>query len=269
MRSLDAYLRRIGLGDRRPSVADAGSLQMVHRAHVTSIPFENLDPLRGVPASLELEALERKLVTQRRGGFCFEHNTLLAAALRQLGYEVTPMLGRVGFRESLVLHVRDRDGQAWHADTGFGVGERSGTLLEPIPFGPGGEYEQSGWRYRVESYGDQLVLMARSSDGAWSDMYSFVPEPAPAIDVETSNWFASTYPGSIFTRRIVIAATAGSSRTLLSDRSEALTLLTVTPDERTVADVDRADVPRLLAERFGLPGWRLDDRGRPVPAAEG
>jgi N-hydroxyarylamine O-acetyltransferase len=273
MQSLDAYLRRIGLGESRPAAADADALRMVHRAHVTSIPFENLDPLRGVPASLEPAALERKLVTERRGGFCFEHNTLLAAALADLGYEVAPMLGRVGFREidtrgrsHLVLRVRDRDGQVWHADAGFGAGERGGTLPEPIPLGPGGEYEQSGWRYRVESYGSELVLMARSSSGAWSDMYSFVPEPVPAIDVETSNWFSSTHPSARFTRYLVVAVAQGRSRAQLSDADGGLQLRTMTPTEQTVTEVQRAAVPRLLGERFGLPGWQPEDGGRLVPS---
>ena len=64
---LDAYLARIGL-EGRPSFAE------VHRAHVTSIPFENLDPYCGIPVSLALEDLERKLVSERRGGYCFEQN---------------------------------------------------------------------------------------------------------------------------------------------------------------------------------------------------
>ncbi|MBV9415597.1 MAG: arylamine N-acetyltransferase, partial [Solirubrobacterales bacterium] len=67
MFDLDAYLARIGICDR-PGLAS------VHRAHVTSIPFENLDPRRGIPVSLELADLERKLVYQRRGGYCFEQN---------------------------------------------------------------------------------------------------------------------------------------------------------------------------------------------------
>ena len=267
----DAYLRRIGLGDHPRPVADGAWLRTLHRAHATSIPFENLDPLRGVPASLEPEALERKLVTERRGGFCFEHNTLLTAALEQFGYEVSPMLARVGPRDSgtrpqthLVLRVRDRDDALWLADVGFGAGELGGTLLEPIPFGPGGEYEQSGWRYRVEEHDDELVLAALSSDGTWSDLYSFVPEPVPAIDVAMSNWFASTYPRSPFTRRLVVAAQGGASRTVLSEADDVLALRTLTPAGQTVTEVRRDEVPGLLAERFGLHGWRLDGDGRPV-----
>ena len=71
MLDLEAYLARIGLRGR-PGVA------ALHRAHVTTIPFENRDPRRGIPVSLELEDLERKLVDQRRGGYCFEQNLPLS-----------------------------------------------------------------------------------------------------------------------------------------------------------------------------------------------
>jgi N-hydroxyarylamine O-acetyltransferase len=278
MFELRAYLERIDLAGvaatgAGPPVPDVATLCALHRAHVTAIPFENLDPLRGVPASVELGDLQRKLVRERRGGFCFEHNSLLAAALVTLGYEVEPMLGRVGFRQSserarshMLLRVRDATGGVWHVDVGFGAGKRSGTLLEPIPFGPGGELEQSGWRYRVESYGSELVLMAES-DGSWSDMYSFVPEPVPQIDIETSNWFASTHPSSIFTRSLIIASHAGGSRSVLSDDEGALTLLSRTPTEQTVTSLERASIPSVLAQRFALPGWTLDPAtGLPVPA---
>jgi len=85
---LDADLARIGLAGR-PGLA------AVHRAHSTAIPFENLDPHRGVPVSLAIEDIERKLVHQRRGGYCFEQNLLLAAALEALGAEIVDGANRV------------------------------------------------------------------------------------------------------------------------------------------------------------------------------
>ena len=141
----------------------------VHRAHVTSIPFENLDPHRGVPVSLELADLQRKLVADRRGGYCFEHNLLFAAALEALGVRVEPMLARVRMgrppgsprpRTHLVHRVHAEDG-VWLADVGFG----NGTLLEPIPFGPGAEYGQSGWRFRIVRDGDEDVLQTADGSG--------------------------------------------------------------------------------------------------------
>jgi N-hydroxyarylamine O-acetyltransferase len=146
MFDLDGYLERVGLAGR-PSIAE------VHLAHSTSIPFENLDPHRGVEVSLTAEDLFDKLVSRRRGGYCFEQNLLLAAALQALGWNVELFLARVLYRapagvvrprSHLLLRVDDGNG-IWHADVGFG----QGTLLEPIPFGPGEEHNQQGWRYRV------------------------------------------------------------------------------------------------------------------------
>jgi N-hydroxyarylamine O-acetyltransferase len=146
MIDFDAYLHRIGLDP-----ADKPPWQAIHRAHVTTIPFENLDPHRGIPVSLEQADLERKLVASRRGGYCFEHNLLLASALAHMGLEVEPMLARARVggapRETrpathLVLRVTGA-GRQWQADVGFGLG----TLLDPIPFGPAGVHEQSGWSF--------------------------------------------------------------------------------------------------------------------------
>lgn len=91
MIDVGAYLDRIGCSGE-PTLA------AVHRAHVTSIPFENLDPWSGRPVSLDLADVERKLVTERQGGYCFEHNLLLGAALQQLGYGVELLLARANRR---------------------------------------------------------------------------------------------------------------------------------------------------------------------------
>lgn len=131
MLDFDAYLRRVGLDPR-----DKPTWQAVHRAHATSIPFENLDSLRGIPVSLGQADLEQKLVASERGGYCFEHNLLLTSAFQHMGLEVEPMLARVlvgdAPRETrpaahLVLRVTDDVGTQWHADLGMGLG----TLLDP------------------------------------------------------------------------------------------------------------------------------------------
>lgn len=251
MLDLDAYLARIGLTGR-PGLAE------VHRAHVTAIPFENLDPRRGVPVSLAPEDLERKLVHERRGGYCFEQNLLLKGALEALGVRVEPLLARVRAgappgserpRTHLVLRVQDEDAY-WHADAGFG----RGTLLEPIPFGPGGPYEQSGWRHRVVEEGSQLVLQA-DQDGEWIDLYAFVPEPVPFIDIETSNWFTCTHPRSPFVTGLIVSTQRpDGTRVTLSDW-EGLSFKEETPAGASVRAVDPSEVGELIATRFGIEGF--------------
>ena len=261
MFDLDAYLARIGLHDR-PSVAE------VHRAHVTSIPFENLDSYCGVPVSLAVEDLERKLVSRRRGGYCFEQNLLLKAALEALGAEVDLYLARVRLgaapgvlrpRAHLVLRVR-ADGCDWHADVGFGLG----SPLEPLPFGAGGEHLQSGWRFRIIEQERELVLQSAEA-GGWLDLYGFVPQPVPFVDLETSNWFTSTHPRSPFVTGLIVSAHGNDGgRTMLRDW-DGLALKEQTPTSTTLTPVKQGAVPELLATRFGLPGYALDTDGHLVP----
>ena len=263
MLDLDAYLARIGLHGR-PSIAE------VHRAHLTSIPFENLDPHCGIPVSLAVEDLERKLVSRRRGGYCFEQNLLLKAALEALGAEVEMMLARVRVgappgvmrpRTHLALRVRD-NGSEWHADVGFGLG----SLLEPLPFGPTGEHVQSSWRFRVVEDGPELVLQT-AEEGEWRDLYGFLPHPVPLVDLETSNWFTSTHPRSPFVTGVIVSTHADDgTRTMLSDW-DGLALKEQTPGSTTTTPVARGAVPELLSTRFGLPGYALATDGHLIPPA--
>lgn len=220
-----------------------------------------------MPVSLAVEDLERKLVAGGRGGYCFEQNLLLKAALEALGAEVDLYLARtrVGAppgltrpRSHLVLGVR-ADDLSWHADVGFG----SGSLLEPLPFGPGAEHEQSGWRFRVVEDGPEFVLQRAQGD-EWVDLYGFIPQPVPPVDLETSNWFTSTHPLSRFVTGLIVSLRADDGAlTLLSDWSE-LALTEQTPTGSSVTPVAREEVPELLATRFELPGFMLASDGRLV-----
>ena len=265
MFDLDAYLARIGLAGR-PGIAE------VHRAHVTSIPFENLDPRRGEPVSLTLEDVQRKLVTARRGGYCFEQNLLLKGALESLGAHVEPMLARVRVgskpgvtrpRSHLLLRVTTGS-VPWHADVGFGLR----TPLEPLPFGPGDEHDQAGWRYRVVQDGPELVLQSVDGD-MWFDMYSFLPEPVPMVDIETSSWFTSTHPRSPFVTGLIVSRQdEDGTRVSLSDWG-GLELAVQTPEHERMTPVAFEDVPLLLSEHFALGSFALDGGGRLVPVTSG
>ena len=263
--NLAAYLQRIGLSGTPDPAA-------VQHAHAVAIPFENLDPQRGVPVSLDLGALQDKLVTARRGGYCFEHNLLLAAALRELGHQVDLFLARVRFgrpagtispRTHLVLALRGGSADQL-IDAGFG----SGTPLAPLPLTPGGPRARYGWRYRIAEEGSEWVLQAHIR-GTWADLYAFVPEPVPHVDIETSNWFTATHPRSPFvTGLFVTRQFANGARLTLRGAGSELTLTHESPRQWTVDTVDRAMVPELLARRFALPGWGLDGAGRVVPATD-
>jgi N-hydroxyarylamine O-acetyltransferase len=256
---LDAYLDRVGLSGR-PGLAE------LHRAHLEAIPFENLDPHRGVAVAIDPAALQRKLVSERRGGYCFEQNLLLRAALEALGAHTETLLGRSRWnappgtlrtRTHAVLRVHDGE-RTWHADVGFGPR----TLREPIPFGPGGPYEQAGVRFRVVTEGGELVLQSEVAD-EWRDVYAFPPEPVPDIDLVLSNWYTCTHPESMFVRGLIVSRQLpDGTRVALSDWSGELVLSSDGPAGSTRTLPARAEIPELLARHFHLPGFALGPDGR-------
>ncbi len=258
MFDLDAYLARIG-ADRGASLAE------LHRAHATSITFEGLSAHVGEDVPLDPARLAAKLVDRGRGGYCFEQNLLFRAALEALGYEVEPHLARVRVglapgeirgRTHLLLRVDDGE-RRWHADVGFG----SGTLIEPIPWGPGTEHEQAGWRFRVVEDAGEWALQT-VQDGAWGDLYAFLTAPSPMIDIEINNWWTATAPESPFVTGFLVGRQwADGRRLVLSDWGGAK-LLESTPAETVETPLEPERIPTLLAERFDLPGFELGPDGR-------
>jgi hypothetical protein len=124
----ERYLTRIGIGGTVGP--DFATLAAIHVAHIDAIPFENFDPLLRRPVKLDLASVQAKLVDGRRGGYCFEQNVLLKAALEAIGFNVTGLAGRVrwmsppnsplGPKTHVLLKVDLPDG-AYVADVGFGV----------------------------------------------------------------------------------------------------------------------------------------------------
>ncbi|HZD18388.1 MAG TPA: arylamine N-acetyltransferase [Actinomycetota bacterium] len=244
---LDAYLDRIGhRGPVEPTVACLGA---VHLAHVSSIPFENLDILLGLPIRLDLESLQDKLVRRRRGGYCFEQNTLFAAVLEAIGFGVTRLaarvrLGRQGItpRTHMVLRV-DAGGSEWLADVGFG----GGSILAPLPFEPGPVAEQFAWRFRLVDTDGARVLQTLRPDG-WLDYYGFTFEPQHPVDFELANHYTSTHPDSRFTRTLT-AQLSSPERSLVL---RGLSFAELTPSDEVVSRIEPDRLLEVLSSRFTL-----------------
>jgi N-hydroxyarylamine O-acetyltransferase len=245
--NLHGYLTRIEYaGDLSPTPA---TLDALHFAHATHIPFENLDILLGRGIRLDLESLERKLVTERRGGYCFEQNLLFATVLEDLGFDVTLLSARVRYgaatlrpRTHMVLLVTSAEGR-WIADVGFG-GEG---LLRPVRFEPGLESRQYRWTYRIAQEGRHWVLQSQRPDG-WLDMYAFTLEPHERVDYEVLSHFTATHPSSPFRQMPIAQRPSPEARYILRNRD--LTIETgETTTTRTITDDELLDV---LRDTFGL-----------------
>jgi N-hydroxyarylamine O-acetyltransferase len=214
---LDAYLARIG---ERPPLAPAlEGLVTLHRAHCAAIPFENLDILLGRPIALDLAALESKLVRARRGGYCFEQNTLFRAALAALGFRVTALAARVRVgttevrpRTHMLLRVELPEG-AFLADVGFG----GDGLVHPIPLAEGSETWVGFAGHRLRRDGDGWVLEGNTA-GEWADLYTFTLEPTYQVDFVMANHFTSTYSRSPFVLNLTAQRSWPERRAILRNR---------------------------------------------------
>jgi N-hydroxyarylamine O-acetyltransferase len=249
---LPAYLRRVGLDATHPPPPDLANLRRLQRAHQQSIPFENVDIVLGRGVQLELDAIQRKLVTQRRGGYCHEHNLLFAAVLERLGYEVTRLTGRVRAggsgalrpRTHVMLRVRTAGGDLL-VDVGFGAV----SPLEPLPLRDGAQAAQDGWSYRLTRAPPDGWLLGMCDSGGWSDLYSFGPEPAHLVDYVVATHYTSTHPRSPFVRSLRVALALGDRWLLLRNR-ELSELRATGTDNR--GELDDGAFARVLSDAFGL-----------------
>jgi N-hydroxyarylamine O-acetyltransferase len=249
---LEAYLARVGhAGPREPSLP---TLTALHQAHVTAVPFENLDILLGRPISLDLGALQAKIVRGRRGGYCFEQNTLFQAALDTLGFRVVPLAARVRAgttdvrpRTHMLLRVELDEG-SYLADVGFG----GDGLVHPLSFANGSEVRTAGITHRLRTEGEVRVLTAEGAD-----LYAFTLEPQHAVDYEMANHYTSTWPASKFVQTLTAQRSWPEGRAVLRNRE-----LTVRKDGtvRTETVRDPEHLLEVLEREFGLsfpPGTRF------------
>lgn len=261
--NLPAYLARTGY--QGPLAATAETLRGLHRAQACTIPFENLDVHLNRTIGLDAASLSRKLLEERRGGYCYELNGLFRLVLQQLGFAVSCHVGRnliagaplrPRAHQILLVHLA---GQRWLADLGFG----SNGLLEPIPLEVDTEFAQGIDRYRLRavephSYHLQLLLL-----GEWQTLYVFALDEGQPSDYNMMNYYYSKAPDSPFRQqRITTRATPEGRISLLDHELKIRTAAGVST--RTLPD--EAAYYEALRTHFGveLPLGALPAPARPA-----
>lgn len=265
--NLERYLDRIGLAEApAPDAKGLAALQLAHRC---SIGFENLDVRLGRNIRIDSASVFDKLVVRGRGGYCFEQNRLYSDMLRQLGIANRPLLARVllGVAEGLVtprthtLLLAQVDGGQWIADAGFG-----GSFVPPMPLEHGAETSTpDGARHRLLRAGERGLLAGEwrleragpvsatdgrpAPHGDWQPQYVFDLCEVGQDDLEMSNHWTSTRPGTRFTSLHVASIVLSGGFAAMTDRQ-----LTIYRDgaSETRAVEDARDYARILRETFRI-----------------
>ncbi|WP_408633321.1 arylamine N-acetyltransferase family protein [Mycolicibacterium arenosum] len=255
-----AYFARIGYSG--PTDATETVLRDLVAAHGRTIPFENLDPLMGVPVDLlGPTVLAEKLIERRRGGYCYEHNGLVGFVLEALGYGVERLAGRVvwmrdedaalpAMTHNVLAVTVPGEAERFLVDVGFG----GQTLSSPIRLVSGRVQRTRHEPYRIVDAGAHLVLEALVRD-TWLPLYLFTTDPRPRIDLEVGSWYVSTHPASTFVVGLSAALVTDEARYNLRGRNLAIHH----PDGSERIRFDTAgEVLDALGERFNID---VDDLG--------
>ena len=217
---VQAYLQRVRYSPEvdRPN---AGLLRGLHRAHLFTVPFENLDIRMKREIVCDEARILHKIVNQHRGGFCYELNGASTALLRALGFEVTLLSARVAKDDGTFgpefdhLTLRVDLEEPWLADVGFGD-----CFLDPLRLEFGAEQPQGDRAYRLSSRrasGDSVIDLEVMADGKWKKEYAFTLQPRELQDFSEMCRYHQTSPKSHFTGQRICSMATAEGRVTLAD----------------------------------------------------
>jgi N-hydroxyarylamine O-acetyltransferase len=240
--NLTDYLSRIGY--QGVVTNDLATLEKLVSKQLQSVPFENTEVQSGRIPSLIPEDMYTKIITNRRGGYCYEINGIFAMALSAIGFEwyfagARPMfypMRRPKTHMVVIVRIKGRD---YLCDTGFGgYALRTPMMIEE------GEAVQDGDRFRLELI-DGEYLLSSCVQGEWQRQYGFALQSQEWIEFSLANYFNATHPDTIFTQKKLAIMQTPNGRKILVDNE--LKLIEEGKLERLVVDYEGA-----LKEYFGL-----------------
>lgn len=247
--NLNAYFERIGFaGSIAPSLA---TLEMLHALHPAAIPFENLSPLMGEPVPLDQPSLEKKLLTDRRGGYCFEHNLLFKRMLEDLDYSVRPLLARglwtdpQNERTSHLVLLVDINGQNYLADVGHG----GLTLTTPLRLRAEVEQSTPHERFRLMGGDPDWTLEVRIGED-WRPVYAFSLDAVEDAQIAAVNHSMASAPDSPMTSQLRVALSPSGRRLKLLDTTFTIQPVDGEKEQRVINGMEA--LRSVLTEEFGL-----------------
>ena len=249
--NLAHYLQLLGF--EAPPAPTLETLRQLQLRHTGVFPFENLATLAREPVLIDLPSIERKLLQEQRGGYCYELNHIFFALLQELGFDVRGITGRVVMGQpegawtarTHRLSLVHLDGVRYISDVGFGGMVPTAPLLLDSTAEQATPHEP----YRIAQHEDGFTLYAKVA-GEWRPMYIFDLQRQEEVDYAVGNWYVSTHPDSSFARQLMVARTGDGWRRTLNNDSFAIHRLGYDSERREVADVE--ELVALLQSEFGI-----------------
>ena len=249
---LTKIFARIGLTYTPGIPCDFDTMAAVQLGFQYTVPYENLDIIRGVPLSLDYNDLYEKIVTNHRGGYCFEINGFLGEVYRSLGYTVTEYMARylrgeteIPMRRHRVLGVTCADGSTYICDAGIG----QSAFRVPLKMEEGAVSEQYGETYRVTKDDFYGWVISDFHKGAWRAFYGFTEEPQLNIDYVMPSFWCEHAPESPFTSAEMFSVKTPTGRITLDSNIFHI----FDGDTVTEKYLSEEEVKEAYTKYFGLP----------------
>ncbi len=233
------YFQRIGYAGEQ--TANLDTLRAVQYHHATSIPFENLNPFLGIPVRLDIQSIAQKLIYEKRGGYCFEHNLLLKHVLEVIGFKVTGLAARVRWnapddvitsRGHMLLLV-EVDKERYIVDVGFGLM----TPTAPLRLVTGVEQSTQLEKYRLIGEKHDFILEANIRN-EWKALYRFDLQEQFLPDYEVTNWYLSNHPESHFVTELIVDQPGRDRRNALHNNRFSVRYLDGRNEKTVLKSVD-------------------------------
>ena len=246
---VEAYLRRIEY--HGPGSPSGQTLRDLHRQHLYTVPFENLDIALGVPIALHPDALFDKIVSRKRGGFCYELNSLFSELLKGLGFRVEMLSARVRSADGrfsrefdhMLLKVAMEEGSSI-ADVGFGD-----SSLDPVRIEATNAHLDPRPEFAVVAANGAWELVRRQSDGSYLPDYCFTETRRQLTDFSEMCLFHQTSPDSHFTQNRVCTKALPNGRLTIS----AMRLIETRDGiRRESALMSKENLRTCLSKQFGI-----------------
>ncbi|WP_019202811.1 arylamine N-acetyltransferase [Tsukamurella sp. 1534] len=254
---IDAYLHRLGLAHRPPPTLE--TLRDLQLRHVATFPFETLATAVGAPVDLSPAALSTKILTGRRGGYCYELNGLFLWLLQALGFDARPLTGWVvigAAPDDWESHARTHqltlvhlDGARHITDVGLGGMVPTGPLLLDGTGLQATPHEHYSVTPVPTSVTTRYLLRQHLGDTA-RPLYVFDLAEQRTVDLHTGNWYVSTHPDSPFRGAVMAARAEPGRRHVLAGADYAVHRVGAATERRALTSVE--EIVRVLDDAFGI-----------------
>lgn len=240
------YLRALDLHGRAP---DFSLLADLVARHVATFAFSSVGSLLGERLPLDFQSLFERIVVQRRGGYCFQHNGLMFEVLEELGFSPTLYLARVIYNQDTHpglthrISMVEHEGRSYVMDVGFGpLGPRI-----PVPMSVAGATDgEKLFRISQRRPGEYHVEVFR--DETFFSLYRFELARYGQSDCELGHFYSHRHPDATFVNHLVVSLLLESETRSLRNREYSVITQS---GVRSTAVRDSGQLRELLVGEFG------------------